>query len=94
MAGTPEKILEHLLEFMRLDATLYDPVGRWGPGTGGPGKGIPAPRVVTTPGVEPKKPLFSPQNPSPGLGERSISGASPPSSPTAPRLPSESSRRG
>uniref|UniRef100_A0A8C6ZNX5 Rap guanine nucleotide exchange factor 3 n=1 Tax=Nothoprocta perdicaria TaxID=30464 RepID=A0A8C6ZNX5_NOTPE len=25
MAGTPEKILEHLLEFMRLDATLYDP---------------------------------------------------------------------
>ncbi|XP_055648249.1 rap guanine nucleotide exchange factor 3 isoform X2 [Falco biarmicus] len=26
MAGTPEKILEHLLEFMRLDATLYDPV--------------------------------------------------------------------
>ncbi|XP_035757320.1 rap guanine nucleotide exchange factor 3 [Egretta garzetta] len=29
MAGTPEKILEHLLEFMRLDATLYDPVGRW-----------------------------------------------------------------
>ncbi|NWR40470.1 RPGF3 factor, partial [Tachuris rubrigastra] len=27
MAGTPEKILEHLLEFMRLDATLYDPVG-------------------------------------------------------------------
>ena len=30
MAGTPEKILEHLLEFMRLDATLYDPVGRWG----------------------------------------------------------------
>lgn len=30
MAGTPEKILEHLLEFMRLDATLYDPMGRWG----------------------------------------------------------------
>ncbi|NWQ72110.1 RPGF3 factor, partial [Neopipo cinnamomea] len=26
MAGTPEKILEHLLEFMRLDATLYDPL--------------------------------------------------------------------
>ncbi|XP_014749640.1 PREDICTED: rap guanine nucleotide exchange factor 3-like, partial [Sturnus vulgaris] len=26
MAGTPEKILEHLLEFMRLDATLHDPV--------------------------------------------------------------------
>uniref|UniRef100_U3K715 Rap guanine nucleotide exchange factor 3 n=1 Tax=Ficedula albicollis TaxID=59894 RepID=U3K715_FICAL len=26
MAGTPEKILEHLLEFMRLDATVYDPV--------------------------------------------------------------------
>ncbi|KAM6395085.1 rap guanine nucleotide exchange factor 3 isoform 2-T2 [Rhynochetos jubatus] len=26
VAGTPEKILEHLLEFMRLDATLYDPV--------------------------------------------------------------------
>ncbi|XP_053907519.1 rap guanine nucleotide exchange factor 3 isoform X2 [Cuculus canorus] len=26
MAGTPEKILEHLLEFMRLDTTLYDPV--------------------------------------------------------------------
>uniref|UniRef100_A0A8C0B1X9 Rap guanine nucleotide exchange factor 3 n=1 Tax=Buteo japonicus TaxID=224669 RepID=A0A8C0B1X9_9AVES len=26
MAGTPEKILEHLLEFMRLDATLYDPM--------------------------------------------------------------------
>ncbi|NXD68868.1 RPGF3 factor, partial [Eolophus roseicapillus] len=26
MAGTPEKILEHLLEFMRLDAMLYDPV--------------------------------------------------------------------
>ncbi|NXC22506.1 RPGF3 factor, partial [Corythaeola cristata] len=26
MAGTPEKILEHLLEFMRLEATLYDPV--------------------------------------------------------------------
>ncbi|NXK41780.1 RPGF3 factor, partial [Piprites chloris] len=25
MAGTPEKILEHLLEFMRLDATLDDP---------------------------------------------------------------------
>ncbi|XP_032939325.1 rap guanine nucleotide exchange factor 3 isoform X2 [Catharus ustulatus] len=25
VAGTPEKILEHLLEFMRLDATLYDP---------------------------------------------------------------------
>lgn len=30
MAGTPEKILEHLLEFMRLDATLYDPMGKWG----------------------------------------------------------------
>ncbi|XP_010176881.1 PREDICTED: rap guanine nucleotide exchange factor 3, partial [Mesitornis unicolor] len=26
VAGTPEKILEHLLEFMRLDATLYDPL--------------------------------------------------------------------
>ncbi|KYO20015.1 hypothetical protein Y1Q_0009489 [Alligator mississippiensis] len=26
MAGTPEKILEHLLEAMRLDATFYDPM--------------------------------------------------------------------
>lgn len=39
MAGTPEKILEHLLEFMRLDATLYDPVGRWGPGIRVPARG-------------------------------------------------------
>lgn len=35
MAGTPEKILEHLLEAMRLDATFYDPMGEHQAALGG-----------------------------------------------------------
>lgn len=74
MAGTPEKILEHLLEFMRLDATLYDPVGRWGcppvPGTAPepPGDGAGDRRGerhragLLIPGVQPQILLLPPWN--------------------------------
>lgn len=74
MAGTPEKILEHLLEFMRLDATLYDPVGRWGvtPSVWGPhpkatlrwaggwGQGATTRRGCLLPNVQPQKLLLLP----------------------------------
>lgn len=91
MAGTPEKILEHLLEFMRLDATLYDPVGKWGPGTGVPARGPPLPVLSPLQELNQKSHFSHHEIPQAGLGEGSSSGASPPSSPPALRLPSERS---
>lgn len=102
MAGTPEKILEHLLEFMRLDATLYDPEGRGGvtpllqaprpratlrwAGVRVPAGG-PAPnRAALFLLFDPKAASLTPKSPA-GAGRGSSSGAGSDSAPASLRLP-------